>query len=269
MKLYASQKIPLPPLFEQHRIVAILRQADKLRQLRRFADEKIEQLLPTLFYHMFGDCDPHKEYPEGWEVVSLSSVISSTQYGLSTSLERSGEVGVLRMNNITINGDLDFSDLKYLPTEKVDARLYDLRPRDILFNRTNSKELVGKTGIWDEAKGSYTFASYIIRIRVKSVILPEYLWALLNSAYGKQQVFALGKQAVNMANINTQEFGSILIILPPKNLQEQFAKLYKSVREQVKLSNQARTPVETLFQSLLSQAFTRLGQGSHVLLRLG
>jgi type I restriction enzyme, S subunit len=253
-----SLKIPLPPLPEQRRIAAILEQADKLRQLRREADEKAEKLLPALFDEMFGEINPRKKYPEGWIQTSLSSVIIDSQYGTSTSLQDEGDVAVLRMNNITLDGWLDFSNIKYLPNKAIDWNMYSLEPGDILFNRTNSKELVGKTALWDQdEKQKFSFASYIIRIRLdQEKVLPEYIWALLNSHYGKTNLFRLAKQAVNMANINTQELGSIPIVIPPLPLQKKFSLLLKSFKEKLFLHKQSMDSIEKLFQSLLSQAFT-------------
>lgn len=250
---FSNVEIPLPPISEQRRIVEILRQADDLRRLRREANAKAAQLLPALFYKMFGDPATN---PKGWEVSPFSKFISSTQYGLSTSLQEEGDVGVVRMNNITQSGNLDFVEMKYLSQNQVDFNMYDLRLGDILFNRTNSKELVGKTGLWEETKQMYTFASYIIRVRLKSSVVPEYIWALLNSAYGKNQVFRLGKQAVNMANINTQELGTIPIPLPPKDLQQDFATVVGSIKKQLQANNTVQNTVETLFQSLLARAFS-------------
>ena len=75
---------------------------------------------------------------------------------------------------------------------------------DILINRTNSKELVGKCGVF-QAEGEYVFASYLIRVRVdNSRVLPEYLAYAINSPLGRQQVDALSRQIIGQANINSQ-----------------------------------------------------------------
>jgi len=193
-------QIPLPPLPEQRQIVKVLRQAEDLRRLRYQATQRTTQLIPAFFHRMFGDPSYNTN---GWPIVPLFSLIEDSQYGLSTSLKEIGDICTLRMNNITLDGRLNFSEMKYLAKDEVDFTKYDLRTGDILFNRTNSKELVGKTGLWEDIPGKYTFASYIIRVRLKEDVLPEYIWSLMNSPYGKGQVAGLGKQAVNMANINT------------------------------------------------------------------
>jgi len=252
-------QIPLPPLPEQERIVAILRQADDLRRLRAQANQRAQDLLPTLFYEMFGDLYSEEHIPEGWTSAPISEYFSDTQYGISASLleHSEGNIGILRMNNITTEGALNLEDMKYLSPEKVDLEKYGLQPGDLLFNRTNSKELVGKTGLWEmQESDDFSFASYIIRIRLKENTVPEFMWAALNSPYGKAQMNRLAKQAVNMANINTGELGSIQIALPPKPVQEKFKMEYGKVKEQLNRQKTAEALFEELFQSLLARAFT-------------
>ena len=251
--------VPLPPLPEQRRIVAILRKADELRRLRQRANQRARDLLPALFYAMFGDISPTGQPPSNWHVSPIGEYCADTQYGLSSSLtdESGSEIGVLRMNNISIQGEIDLSDLKYLPADKVDFAQYDLREGDILFNRTNSKELVGKTGLWRSSFGdNFTFASYIIRVRLKEGLLPEYLWAALNSPYGKAQMKRLAKQAGNMANINTDELASIKIPIPPIEKQEKFREHLKYLDVHRKSVEQTEYYYTNLIDSLLARAFT-------------
>jgi type I restriction enzyme S subunit len=251
-------RIPLPPLPEQHRIVEILRKADTLRQLRRQANERANDLLPALFQEMFGDIEPNKTYPRNWEVVPLSRLFTDTQYGISDSLTATsgGNVGVLRMNNVTAEGQLDLADMKYIAPQEVDLGLYDLRDGDILFNRTNSPDLVGKIALWEsQPDKQFTFASYLIRVRLTDRALPEYVWAALNSAYGKAQMRRLAKQAVSMANINTGELGSIRLVVPPLPIQRQFRTAFLRHRDNLELARESTLQLERLWQSLLAQAF--------------
>jgi type I restriction enzyme, S subunit len=253
--------IPLPPLPEQERIVEILRRADEVRQLRRRANQQTQQLTQAIFHHYFGLCDPRFDYPDGWSMVRLSELFEDTQYGTSEKMseELQDGVAVLRMNNITVEGYLDLSDVKFIPDSEADLTKYDLRPGDILFNRTNSIDLVGKTAIWEEQSDEteYTFASYLIRVRLKEEeVVPEYIWALLNSVYGKSKMFQLAKRAVSMANINTGELGSIPVVLPPRELQLKFLDAYKSVKRQLGHQFQTEKRYESLLNALKSQAFT-------------
>ncbi len=248
----------LPPISEQRLIVDILRQAGELRRLRRRTNDRARDLLPALFQAMFGIGREDADLPPDWTVIDLGSLFKSTQYGLSVSLSAdTGDVGVLRMNNISADGYLDFQDLKFVEGGVVDWQKYDLQPGDILFNRTNSVDLVGKTAIWERPHAQdYTFASYIIRVRLVDDVVPLYVWAFMNSSIAKRQLARLAKRAVNMANINTGELASLRIGLPPKEMQQRFAHFYdlhKAHQHDLTLHEQKLT---TLSMSLLSQAFT-------------
>ena len=114
------------------------------------------------------------EVPEHWEVVRLGEVLQVAQYGLSIRADQLGTYPMLRMNNL-VNGRVDTLDLKYIDLDRDDFAKFSLKKRDVLFNRTNSYELVGKTAIFD-IEGDYTFASYLIRLVPKTAqLLPEYL----------------------------------------------------------------------------------------------
>ena len=86
------------------------------------------------------------------------------QYGTSAKTDDdSTGVPVLRMGNLQ-NGGLDWSELKYLPTDHEEFPALLLRDRDVLFNRTNSPELVGKAALVRNLPGPSSFASYLIRV---------------------------------------------------------------------------------------------------------
>ena len=251
-----NTEIPLPSLPEQRRIVEVLREADELRQLRQQANEEMGQVLSAIFYDMFGDCNPSKRHPLNWQIESFSNLIIDTQYGVSTKLSSDGDIGVLRMNNITSDGWFNLRQMKYISNSNIDIDKYGLRKGDILFNRTNSLELVGKTGLWgNEEKENFSYASYLIRIRLNERVTPEYIWALMNSNYGKQTFSRLAKQAVNMANINTEQLSSIPILLPPKALQKQFSKIFYAVKLQFSDIDTCKKEINILNSSLLTRAF--------------
>lgn len=144
----------------------------------------------------------------------------------------------IRMNNI-VDGELNLSDLKHvvLPEKTKNALL--LRKGDILINRTNSKELVGKCGVFQE-EGEYVFASYLIRVRADNRrILPEYLAYAVNSPLGRQQVDALSRQIIGQANINSQEIRSLLIPLPPLEAQQEFMEYVAEGRAEIARTREA------------------------------
>ena len=125
----------------------------------------------------------------------------------------------------------NLSSIKYINVSDNEVEKYVVRKGDILFNRTNSKELVGKTCVFKEDI-DMIIAGYIIRVRVNEKVNAEYLSAVLNSKYGKNTLFDMCKAIVGQANINAQELQNIKIIIPPIELQNQFAEFVEQVEKQ-------------------------------------
>ena len=254
LKTLSNLEIPLPPLEEQKKIVEILQFADYLKERRREAIKLIDKIVMSLFYDMFGDPATN---PKGWEVKKIGDIVKKTQYGISKAMntEKRG-FPILRMDNITYDGHLDIANLKYIEIDRKIAEKYLLNKGDILFNRTNSKELVGKTTTFN-IDGEYVFASYLIRlVPDRSIVVPEFISVFLNSRAGKKILFDISRQAIGMANINAQELCSINIPLPPLDLQQEFAEIVSKLEAKRKKMEEAEEKLEMLYQILLRQAFT-------------
>ncbi len=162
------------------------------------------------------------DLPQGWEWVRLGETAKIIEYGTSHKSVDAGEtVPVFRMNNIQ-NGQITFNNLKYVPESIKDLpRLY-LEFNDILFNRTNSYELVGKTGIFKaENNNKYTFASYLIRVSLfYDYLNPEFVNISMNSCYFRQtQIEPEITQQCGQANFNGTKLKNSIIPLPPLNEQ--------------------------------------------------
>ena len=251
----AGLKVPLPPLSEQRRIVKILDQADRLRRLRAEADAKAGRILPALFIRMFGDPATN---PMGWPTAPLGEAIVETQYGTSKRANTDGQgVPVLRMNNISLAGEIDLADVKFVDLDPTELERQLLQPGDILFNRTNSIELVGKTGLWEESGLQAVAASYLIRVRVdRDKLFPSYVWALMQSAYMKSVLAARARRAVGMANINATELRRLPAMFPPLQLQKDFVARSASIRQTNEHRCHSLNSTEELFCNLLNRAFS-------------
>ena len=249
-KIILNSKIPLPPLAEQRRIASILDQADELRQKRQQAIEKLDQLLQATFIDMFGDPVSN---PKGWDVGCIGDMLESVKYGSSDKATLEGEIPILRMNNLTYSGEMDLRDLKYITKVQADEK-YLVKEGDILFNRTNSKELVGKTAVYVGPE-PMAYAGYLVRGRTKGSFAPEYISAFLNSPWGKEKLQSMCKSIVGMANINAKEFQSIVLPIPPENEQMHFKTKVLAIREKKQLLINQLNEFETLFKSLQNQAF--------------
>lgn len=244
-------QIPLPLLEEQRRIASILDKADELRQKRQQAIEKLDQLLQATFIDMFGDPISN---PKGWDIGCIGDMLESVKYGSSDKATLEGEIPILRMNNLTYSGEMNLTDLKYITKVQADEK-YLVKEGDILFNRTNSKELVGKTAVYVGPE-PMAYAGYLVRGRTKANFAPEYISAFLNSPWGKEKLQSMCKSIVGMANINAKEFQSIVLPIPPEDLQIQFKNKILAIREKKQLLVNQLNVLETLFNALQNQAFS-------------
>ncbi len=247
-------EVPLPPLAEQHRIVDLLSRAEGIVRLRREAQQKTAELIPAIFLEMFGDPATN---PKGWPIVSLGQALSAADYGSSTKASDDGQgLPLIRMGNVGFDGNLDLSKLKFVQLDNAAVEKYALRKGDILFNRTNSKDLVGKTGMWNDSMHAVV-ASYFIRLRVNPELLaPTYLWVFMNGRHMKRVLFDTARGAIGQANINSKELTAFRIALPPLSLQKAFEQYVESVQSVRAQQASASAKAETNFDAMLSRAFS-------------
>ena len=275
--LLETLKIPIPPIPVQRKIVAYWEAAiAKASLLEDKVKATIDESLLT-FIHELGLFIPKKKESEKvfirqWKdfdrwsvsfnqaattmldlskgkftVVELGAILDLVQYGTSEKTNSSGDgVGVIRMNNI-IDGDLDLSNLKHLKISKDIEESLKLFNGDILINRTNSKELVGKCAVFDKNE-TYIFASYLIRLRVDAEKAdPHFVAFAINGPIGRQQIYALSRQIIGQANINSQEIRSLKLPLPDLNVQQ------KLIQKAIQASQKAAS-LRTAAKDLLEKA---------------
>lgn len=248
-----DQELPQRGAHEESRIVDVLDRAESIVRLRIEAQRSVADLMPSIFAKMFGDPATN---PMGWPMTTVGELLSGADYG-SSAKAHTDPVGLpmIRMGNVTYEGALDLDDLKYVVLGAEEVERFGLREGDILFNRTNSKELVGKTGLWDGATDAIV-ASYFIRVRVnRSLAYPSYVWAFLNSPHMKRVLFATARGAVGQANINSKELKAFPIPRPPVDLQRKFDGHYKALVDLAAQQRAALEKAEATFQALLAGVF--------------
>jgi type I restriction enzyme S subunit len=240
-----------PDLDEQKRIAAILDKADAIRRKRRQALQLTDDFLRSLFLDMFGDPVTNSK---GWPTCKIGDLMESVNYGSSRKAGPEGRYPIIRMGNITYEGGWDFRELKYIDLDEKEQNKHLVYKGEILFNRTNSKELVGKTAVFQEDK-PMAFAGYLVRGITNDQANPEYISAYMNSKHGKATLRSMCKNIVGMANINAKEFQGISILKPPIALQDKFANVVSEVREKAERINQFNIVSNDLFAALQQQAF--------------
>jgi type I restriction enzyme, S subunit len=197
------------------------------------------------------------ESPEGWKNATIGDICTSVEYGSATKSNATGKIPVLRMGNIQ-NGIFDWEDLVYTDDEE-EINKYLLRKNDVLFNRTNSAELVGKTAIYKGEKPAI-FAGYLIRInRIEDKIDANYLTYYLNSKQAKSYGNSVRSFGVNQSNINGTKLKTYPLPLPPLEEQQQIVQEIESrlsvcdkIEETITASLKQ---AEALRQSILKKAF--------------
>ena len=243
--------VPLPTREEQHRIAASLRKVDELIALRKEQLAKLDQLVKSRFIELFGT---YPSNPMGWECGTIRDIVADVRYGSSRPAVDGGKYPYLRMNNITYGGELDLTDTKRIDVPENELDKCTVRRGDVLFNRTNSKELVGKTCVYNRDE-MMVLAGFVIRVRVTERVLSEFLSAFLNTDFSKQMLLGMCKAAIGQANINAQEMQNIGLYLPPIELQRQFVQ-FKEQTDKSKLAiQQSLDKLELLKKSLMQEYF--------------
>ncbi len=257
-------EIQLPPISEQKII------AEKLDTLLAQVEstkarlEQIPQILKRFRQAVLGAAVSGKLTEDwrdnsslsGWIEGKLGEFIKKPSYGTSSKSNKEGLIPVLRMGNLQ-GGKLDWTDLVYT-SDTIEIEKYKLEYNDVLFNRTNSPELVGKTAIYKSEQPAI-YAGYLIRVQCLPDLNPDYLNYHLNSILGRQYCYSVKSDGVSQSNINAQKLIAYPITVPPLPEQheivrrvEQLFAYADTIEKQV---NNALARVNNLTQSIPAKAF--------------
>ena len=169
------------------------------------------------------------EIPDSWEWTTIGTTCINIQYGSSRKSESTGTMAVLRMGNIQ-NGRIDTQKLVYT-SDKEEIAHYPLEYNDLLFNRTNSKELVGKTAIY-KSEVSAIYAGYLIRIT--PLIDSDYLNYVMQTQFYWVYCQNVRSDAIGQSNINAEKLKNFIYPLPPLHEQKRIAKKLNSIFTKIK-----------------------------------
>lgn len=202
---------------------------------------------------------PEIDLPEGWTWASVDQLTTEMQYGTSSKTnEDASGIPVLRMGNI-FRGELQVENLKYLPADHNEFPTLLLDEGDILFNRTNSPELVGKAAVFKGQLPRASFASYLIRLKTIGV-LPRLLSAYINSPYGRSWIASVVSQQVGQANVNGTKLSRLAVPLMPYEeqvvLDRRISATLTSIDAMEREMFRASALIDRLDQSILDKAFS-------------
>lgn len=248
-------EIPTPPVAEQERIVRILEETDAVRRLRGDADELTKRLPRDLFNYMFG-------YPpinrKAWPTEMLGNLLaSSPQNGLykHSSFYGSG-TPILRIDAFSEGEVHDLDSLKRVQVSPEELSKYQLREDDIVINRVNSPQHLGKSALIRNLKEPTVFESNMMRISLDQERLnPVYLIWFLQMPPTRRYILSRAKDAINQSSINQRDVCDIAVPLPPITAQRKFAAHMAEICELQSAQALSRQSLADLFHSLLQRAF--------------
>ena len=251
-------EIPLPELSEQYEIVKIL---DKIRNLIRKLQrqqDKLDELVKSRFIEMFGDPMTN---PYNLPKVILGSVLTiEPQNGLYKPqfdyVSDGTGVPILRIDSFYEGKVSNLSSLKRLICSEIELKRYSLYENDIVINRVNSIEYLGKCGLIQGLVENTVFESNMMRLHVdEHKFHPVYITKLLCSEFIYQQILGRAKKAVNQASINQKDVQSFVVYMPPIEQQDQFAAFVKQTDKSKMAVQQSLNKLELLKKSLMQKYF--------------
>ena len=251
-------KLPKPPVSAQNKIVSILEKAESLKASREEADRLTDELLKSVFYEMFGD--PFKN-PKKWPIVLFEDLIVDTpQNGLykHSSFYTDGPEGtpILRIDSF-YGGRLEkLENLKRVKCTQDEIQKFKLQNGEIVINRVNSLEYLGKCGLIKDLKEPTVYESNMMRMIIdRKKAEPTFLIYLLCTGYVKNQILSRAKKAVNQASINQTDVNSLSLFLPPVKIQIKFSRIIDDLEQMRVSQQQSKKRIDDLADVLMQKAF--------------
>ena len=255
--------LAIPPLAEQQKIAAVLGIVQRAIEQQEHLLALTAELKKTLLHQLFTQGlrgEPQKQtdigpVPESWDVKPLRDYLTEAQYGISAKGAVTGRYAVLRMTNQQ-QGKISGADLQYVELSPSQFAKFRVERQDILFNRTNSLELVGRTAIFD-LEGDFVFASYLIRLRTDSAQLrPSFLTHYFNWDETQVRLKSIATRAVSQSNISATRLRGFAVPVPSPVEQDEIIAHVDDLDRKLTVHRRKLTTLSNLFRTLLHQLMT-------------
>ncbi len=258
--------VPVPPIAEQQKIAAILSSVDDAIEAAQAVIDQLKIVKQAMMAGLLTRGFPGRhtrfkqteigEVPETWHVRPIQALVLDCDYGLSKALRASGDgVAVLRMSNLQ-EGRVVLRDLKFIDAREVASDLL-LARGDVLFNRTNSKDLVGKVGLFEGSEAPVSFASYLLRLRPDPrVATGSWLSAVMNLDANQAALRSMATPGVSQVNVNRTKMLSLTVPVPSLDEQHELVTVLQSVTDRIATEGAARDGLRHLKACLMSVLLT-------------
>ncbi|ERJ61341.1 restriction endonuclease subunit S [Sphingobacterium paucimobilis] len=259
LSVVEKQRIDLPDIETQNRIVAILEKVKSIIFKREETIARYDELLRAIFLDTFGN---PIERPNRWKLLdtignSLTKLSSGTSYsGEENKLLEDDELGVLKISAVT-KGFFNANEFKAVKKDVIKRQIIHPKKGDLLFSRANTLELVGATCIVDTDYDSLFLPDKIWKVETdESVIKKTFLhYVLQNKDVRKTFLSIATGSSGSMLNISMDKFKNIIIPYPPIELQEQFEKTYLKYTRLKEILKKSHQHISELFSSISQLAF--------------
>ena len=250
--------VPVPLIDEQRKIAAVLDKVSDLIAKRRQQLDKLDLLVKSKFVEMFGDPVVNSyRFP----MVQLGSVLTvEPQNGLYKPqsdyvLDGSG-TPILRIDGFYNGRVIDFRRLKRLLCSDDEIQKFLLHENDIVINRVNSIEYLGKCGLIQGLLEDTVYESNMMRLHIdESKFNVYYIVHLLCSQFVYNQILGRAKKSVNQASINQKDVQGLMVYMPPLALQNQFAAFVEQTEKTKTTISKSLEQLETLKKALMQEYF--------------
>jgi type I restriction enzyme S subunit len=239
-KELAEYEFLLPDPESQGRLVDCLSEIEKCKNSWKSVQAALQLWLDATAESLLAVCPKRP----------LGEVLSVCEYGTSTPPLQQGAMPILRMMNL-IDGIVDFSELRFVNLPEKESEKYRVRKGDILLNRTNSIDLVGKVGYFDSDEPC-VFASYLLRLRAKpDAVDAAVLGFILASKPMQAKINALATPGASQANINAKNLQKLRVPIPEDSQTESLKREIEQIRESVALVRHHQAHLPPLAQSVI------------------
>ena len=251
-RIISDAIISLPPISEQHSIVAELDKINEIIDLKKAQLKDLDLLAQSIFYDMFGD---PIENPKGWEVKKLGDNVKVIGgYAFKSKMFANEGIPVLRIGNI--NSGVFKSTNMVFWEEDSSLKRYEILPGDLVMSLTGTvgKSDYGNVCVLSEEYPKYYLNQRNAKIEIISNIEKYYLAAILKNEEVKSKLTGISR-GVRQANISNKDIESLQIPLPPLSLQQSFAEKIQAIESQKSAIKQSLAEVETLLASRMDYWF--------------
>ena len=255
-RIVRESRFPLLPLDEQRRIAEVLDRAEALRAKRRAVLRKLDTLTPAIFVELFGDPVTN---PKGWPETTTLGDVAEIASGITKGRKLNGKatrlVSYLAVANVQDKA-LDLSVIKSIEATEEEIERYRLEPDDLLLTEGGDPDKLGRGTLWNEELSECLHQNHIFRVRLQSKQFePLFLNWLVGSERGKRYFLRSAKQTTGIASINMAQLRRCPLLMPPLDLQREFARRVASVENLKTVHRASLAELDALFAALQHRAF--------------